>query len=184
MPLLFLTAAPCLSQPIPKTRCATCRQTVKAEQKGFSPPSKKPSREPSKGELRRKTASEKYDQMAAAGMPEYSIWMRLKEVPDAPPGDDGAAETMPWLPVGCLSVPRSSGVAKAIFDAEEDLMQGAVRMYPNLQNQERGNIEFGYQLREFDDEEIRIAEREGEGGLQGMMRNFFRAVQNPMNTGK
>lgn len=155
-----------------------------SDQKGFGAPSNKPTRKPSPAEQRRNAASARYDKMAAAGMPEYSIWMRLKEVPDAPPGDDGEIEPMPWLPVGCLSVPRSSQVSTAIFDTEEDLMQGAVRLYPNLQNQPRDNIEFGYQLREFDDEEIRLAERENDTGIQGTLRKWFRSIQNPMNTAR
>lgn len=150
--------------------------------KGFG--SKPPPRVPSQSSKRRAAASDRYDQMAAAGMPEYSVWMRLKEVPDAPPGEDGEPEQMPWLPVGCISVPRSSQVSKAIFDAEEDLMQGATRLYPTLQNQARDNIEFGYQLREFDDEEIRIVERESEEGFGGTLRKLFRTLTNPMNTGK
>lgn len=155
---------------------------MSAQKKGFGElSSSKASRIPSKGEKRRKAASDRYDQMAAAGLPEYTVWMRLKNAPDAPSTDDGKPEQMPWLPVGCISVPRSSQVAGAIFDAEEDVMQGATRLYPALQNQPRDNIEFGYQLREFDDEEIRVAERESEKGVQGLLRKWFRAWQNPMN---
>lgn len=157
---------------------------MSSEKKGFGASSSQPARAPSAGEERRKAASSRYDKMAASGMPEYTVWMRLKEVPDAPPGDDGEPEQMPWLPVGCLSVPRSSQVSTAIFDAEEDLMQGAIRLYPTLQNQERDNIEIGYQLREFDDEEIRIAEREEESGIQATLRKWFRAIQDPMNTSR
>lgn len=163
---------------------AKCTTRMNAEGKGFGVPSKKEVRKPSKGEQRRKAASDRYDKMAAAGFPEYTVWLRLKEVPDAPPGDDGEQAPMPWLPAGCISVPRSNRVAKAIFDAEEDLMQGAIRLYPNLKKQPRDNIEFGYQLREFDDEEIRTAERESEKGLQAVLRNFFRAIQDPMNPGR
>lgn len=157
---------------------------MSVQKKGFGKSSSKPSRIPSEGEKRRKAASDRYDEMAAAGLPEYTVWMRLKDVPDAPPGGDGEPEQMPWLPVGCLSVPRSTQVAKAIFNAEEDLIQGATRLYPTLQNQPRENIEFGYQLREFDDEEIRIAERESENGVQATLRKWFRAWQNPMNAAK
>lgn len=150
--------------------------------KGFGKkPSSKPPRIPSQGEKRRKVASDRYDQMAAAGLPEYTVWMRLKKVPDAPSVDGDESEHMPWLPVGCISVPRSSQVANAIFDAEEDVLQGATRMYPTLQNQPRDNIEFGYQLREFDDEEIKVAEKESDQGIQGALRKWFRAWQNPMN---
>lgn len=166
----------------PPTKSARCALQMSSS-KGFAPPPKKPPRTPSASETRRKAASDRYDQMAASGMPEYTIWMRLKE-PPAPPSDDEAEqqEQMPWLPVGCLAVPRSNQVSKALFESEEDLMQGAIRLYPNLQNQPRENIEFGYQLREFDDEEIRIAERDDVRGVQGFLRKWFGAWQNPLNS--
>lgn len=115
--------------------------------------------------------------MAAAGMPEYSIWMRLKEG-----GTELEEDQMPWLPVGCLSVPRSAQVAEAIFKAEEDLMQGAIRLFPKLQNEERDNIQFGYQLRQFDDEEIRVAERPSVSFFQSNLRKLFGNLQNPLRT--
>lgn len=140
---------------------------------GAKPP---PPRKPSEATNRRKAASDRYDKMAAAGMPEYSVWMRLKEG-----GTSSEEEEMPWLPVGCMSVPRSSQVSDALFDTEEDLMQGAVRLYPKLKDEPRENIQFGYQLREFDDEPIRIAERSSSTGLQAAFTNFFRKLQNPLN---
>ncbi|PXF46621.1 hypothetical protein BWQ96_03610 [Gracilariopsis chorda] len=144
--------------------------------KGFGAKPSNPQRTPSAGEQRRKGAAARYDEMAAAGFPEYTVWMRLKEG-----GVDDDSEPMPWLPIGCISVPRSSQVADALFDAEEDLMQGAIRLYPNLTNEPRENIEFGYQLRDFDDEDIRVAERQKYKGIQGALRKWFRNLQNPMN---
>lgn len=140
---------------------------------GKNPPTPK---DPTDNTKRRQAAAERYDQMAAAGMPEYTVWMRLRE------GGTMEGEEMPWLPVGAISVPRSSQVGDALFDAEEDLMQGAIRLYPKLQNEPRDNIEFGYQLREFDDEPIRIAERSPKKGLQATLTNFFRKLQNPLNS--
>lgn len=90
---------------------------------------------------------------------------------------------MPWLPVGSLSVPRSSQVSSVIFETEEDLMQGACRLYPNLKNEAKENIQWGYQLAQFDDEEIRVAEKEEVGGIAGTLRGWFRTLLNPMNAG-
>lgn len=143
--------------------------------KGFGDKSSVP-KPPSDASKRRKAASDRYDEMAAAGMPEYSVWMRLKEG-----GTEDGEQQMPWLPVGCISVPRSSQVSDALFKAELDLMQGAIRLYPKLKQEPRDNIEFGYQLREFDDEPIRVAERSSATGLQATLTNFFRKLQNPMN---
>lgn len=137
-----------------------------------------PPKNPSEGTKRRQAASERYDQMASAGMPEYTVWMRLRE------GGTADGEEMPWLPVGAISVPRSSQVSDALFEAEEDLMQGAIRLYPKLQNEPRENIQFGYQLRQFDDEPIRIAERSPKAGFQSMLANIFRKLQNPLNPPK
>ena len=139
----------------------------------------------SAAQQRRSAAASRYDEMVAAGMPIYSIWIRLKD-PPRPPGmeDDESLSEMPWLPVGSLSVPRSSQVAKAIFDAEEDLLQGANRLYPNMQKESLDNIEYGFQLKEFPDEDIRLAERPVTGGLQGALRNLVSKLTNPLNVGK
>lgn len=159
------------------TSTTTCMTSQGPGKGGFG--KKPPKRAPSKGEIRRKAASQKYDEMASKGMPEYTIWMRLKEG-----GVVEEGEQMPWLPVGSLAVPRSNQVADVIFETEDDLMQGATRLYPTLQNQPRDNIEFGYQLREFDDEEIRVAERKENTGWKAALSNFWANIQNPMNTGK
>ncbi|KAI0560297.1 hypothetical protein FGB62_117g19 [Gracilaria domingensis] len=84
--------------------------------------------------------------MAAAGLPEYTVWMRRKQG-----GVEGEEETMPWLPVGCISVPRSSEVADALFHAEADLVHVTILLYPKFTNEPKENIEFGYQIRLFDD---------------------------------
>ena len=177
--ILFITG-PSLSFNTKQSRSVsttTCMTSQGPGGGGFG--KKTPKRPSSKGEIRRKAASQKYDEMAAKGMPEYTIWMRLKEG-----GVVEEGEQMPWLPVGSLAVPRSNQVADVIFETEDDLMQGATRLYPTLQNQPRDNIEFGYQLREFDDEEIRVAERRDDTGWKAALSNFWANIQNPMNTGK
>lgn len=166
---------------------ALCRVRMEAgeETQDFRGFGDKPvKRAKSRAAKRRDAAAERYDKMAAAGMPEYSVWVRLKEAP-RPPGmeDDPDFPPMPWLPAGSLSVPRSSQVSSAIFDAEEDLLQGIYRLYPNMKKEPLDNIEYGFQLKQFTDEEIRTAERPVEGGVQGMLRGFFGKWQNPLNPG-
>lgn len=155
-------------------RACPIMQSDNPRSKGFK--RENPSPPPSEASKRRQAAANKYDEMAAAGMPEYTVWMRLKEGGTAEKG-----EQMPWLPVGCISVPRSSQVADALFDVEKDLMQGAIRLYPKLRDEPRENIQFGYQLRDFDDEEIRVAERSPTSGFQATLTNFFRRLQSPLN---
>ena len=121
----------------PLHMCAAEKQeggVTKREFKGFGD---KPTaaRPVSKDQKRREAAASKYDEMAAAGMPQYSVWIRLKDppkMPDYDPAIDGEEndQPMPWLPVGSLSVPRSSQVSAAIYEAENDLLQGAYRLYP------------------------------------------------------
>lgn len=137
-----------------------------------------------KGQKRREAAATRYDEMAAAGMPEYSIWIRLKD-PPRPPGmeEDEESPPMPWLPVGSLSVPRSSQVAQAIYESEEDLLQGAYRLYPNMKKEALDNLEYGYQLQEYPDEEVRLAEKPVEG-FMGNLRNWFGELTTPLNIAK
>lgn len=140
-----------------------------------------PPNTPSESTDRRQKASQKYDEMVASGMPEYTIWFRLKEggVSD----EDTVEKEMPWLPVGVISVPRSSQVVDCLFERKtmEDLMQGALRLYPKLKNERKENIQFGYQLKEFDDEPIRVAERITETGFQATLTTIFRKLQNPLS---
>lgn len=147
--------------------------------KGFGAPKEAGgSKKQSSGSVRREAASNKFDEMVASGMPEYTVWFRLKKG-----GVESDTDEMPWLPVGAISVPRSSQVGDALFEQKtmEDLMQGALRLYPALKKEERDNIEFGYQLKDFDDEPIRIAEPSPKTGWKATLTNLFRRIQNPLN---
>lgn len=152
------------------------------EFKGFG---EQKAKTPSKAQKRREAAASRYDEMAASGAPEYSIWIRLKE-PPRPEGvskDDPDFQEMPWLPVGSLSVPRSSQVSQAIFDAEEDLLQGAYRLYPNVKNEPMDNIEYGFQLKQFPDEDIRKAVRKETTGPLASFQGWIDKLTSPMNAG-
>ncbi|MDX1978465.1 MAG: HHL1-like protein [Pseudanabaenaceae cyanobacterium bins.68] len=108
--------------------------------KGFGS-TKKPKPDQSK----RKAAAQKYEEMKQSGMPVFNIFVRLQH-------------DSRWLPAGSLAVERSNQIELAIFQQEEELKKGVLRLYPKLTPQ-RDQFEYGYQLRQFADEEIRLAVR-------------------------
>eukprot|EP00182_Erythrolobus_australicus_P005473 CAMPEP_0185833240 /NCGR_PEP_ID=MMETSP1353-20130828/2554_1 /TAXON_ID=1077150 /ORGANISM="Erythrolobus australicus, Strain CCMP3124" /LENGTH=165 /DNA_ID=CAMNT_0028531499 /DNA_START=154 /DNA_END=651 /DNA_ORIENTATION=- len=133
--------------------------------KGFG---KKPAPRPkSQGQIEREKASMRYDSMQKAGMPEYNIWIRV-------PGADEKS----WYPVGSLCVDRSSKIADAIYANEEGLLSGAFRLFPRLRK-ESEVFEYGYQLKEFPDEEIRVAAKPS--ATSNVIRDFFNKILSPLN---
>lgn len=104
-----------------------------------------PSPKPKTNQTKRKAAAQKYDQMKEAGMPVFNIFVRLKQ-------------DSRWLPAGSLAVERSNQIDLAIFQQEEELKKGILRLYPKL-TPHRDQFEYGHQLRQFADEEIRVAVR-------------------------
>ena len=54
-----------------------------------------------------------YEAQAKRGVPEYNIFLR--------PTNGSEAE---WTPVGSMTIPRDTGVAKAIFEVEDELLKG------------------------------------------------------------
>jgi len=53
-------------------------------------------------------------------------------------------------------VERSNQISRAIFQQEAELLKGAVRLYPILRKY-KDNLEYGYRLKEFPDEEVTVA---------------------------
>jgi hypothetical protein len=80
--------------------------------------------------------------MKEKGLPEFNIYIRIK-------GKD-------WVPAGSMAVERSNLISRAIFQQEDSLLKGAVRLYPILRNYKE-SLEYGYRLKEFPDEEITVA---------------------------
>ena len=93
---------------------------------------------------RRQEASKEMDQRRASGDPEFEVHIRIK----------GKKQ---WYPVGVVAVKRSVDIDRAIFASEEDLLQGAFRIYPILRKN-KTNLEYGYRLKAFKDEPITVAE--------------------------
>ena len=87
-------------------------------------------------------AANKYDEMKDTGLPEFNVFIRIK-------GKE-------WVPAGSMAVQRSNQISQAIFQQEAELLKGAVRLYPVLRNF-KDNLEYGYRLKQFPDEEITVA---------------------------
>ncbi|MFM7600846.1 MAG: HHL1-like protein [Pseudanabaena sp.] len=91
---------------------------------------------------KREVAASKYDEMKNKGLPEFNIFIRIK-------GKE-------WVPAGSMAVERSNLISRAIFQQEAELLKGAIRLYPILRKF-KDNLEYGYRLKEFPDEEITVA---------------------------
>lgn len=120
-------------------------------QRGFG---KKAEAKVSKRSIERAEASKTYDRMKTDGVPEFEIYIRIQDKKN-------------WFPVGAIAVKRSSMIHHAIYDNEEQLLQGAFRMFPVLQKN-RANLEYGYRLKEFKDEPIQVAVKPATKGLSGI----------------
>ena len=70
------------------------------------------------------------------------------------------------MPVGGLAVPRSNSVetavSMAIFNNEDELLKGAFRAFPKLKTS-KDKFEYGYRLREFPEDEVRLGSGLGLG---------------------
>ncbi|ESA35472.1 hypothetical protein N836_12260 [Leptolyngbya sp. Heron Island J] len=103
----------------------------------------KPKPQVSERTKRRQEASKEMDERRASGDPEFEVHIRIKDKKQ-------------WYPVGVIAVKRSVDIDRAIFASEEDLLQGAFRIYPILRKN-KTNLEYGYRVKAFKDEPITIA---------------------------
>lgn len=106
--------------------------------------------------VKRSNAAKQLDKMRTEGVPEFEIYIRIKD-------------KKPWYPVGAIAVKRSNQINQAIFANRDDLLQGAFRLFPILRKNQN-NLEYGYRLKEFKDEPIQVAvepQAAGVGGVQG-----------------
>lgn len=98
-----------------------------------------------KNKGKRGAASRKYDQMKKSGFPEFNLYVRIK-------GQEN------WLPVGSMTVNRSSQINQALFEQEQELLKSVFQMFPKLRKHQN-NLEYGHRLKEFKDEPIQVAVR-------------------------
>merc|ERR1719453_2981916 len=153
------------------------RSTPNAAARGFGPakPPPPPPRPPSAASAKRTKAAEAFDELTSSGAPEYEVAVRTVTT-------DGTCSA--WMSVGGLAVPRSSSedmaVSMAIFGNEDDLLKGAFRNYPKLKVSE-DKFEYGYKLKEFPEDEYKIASKEATEQSDNAFLNWFNALDSPLN---
>ena len=158
----------------------TSRGTVRLLAKGFGKPQPQKSapkpRKPSEGQQRRDKAAADFDALKATGAPEYMISVRTV-------GADGPSD---WMPVGGLAVPRSNSVdtavSMAIFQNEDELLKGAFRAFPRLKTS-TDKFEYGFRLRAFPDDEIKIASQDKTKESTNPLMQWFNQLDSPLNKG-
>jgi hypothetical protein len=158
---------------------------------GFGKPP--PEKKASKLAEDRGAAAERYENIKAAGSPEFSVFFRLKGA-----GDEDGMIKGGWYPVGSITCPSSQLVSKAIFNTEDALLQGAFRVHSkqikaqmktrdgktigNWQDMKECDLEYGFQLKEFADEEVKVAEKPREkSDIEKAFGNVFQKVQDAVN---
>ncbi len=100
----------------------------------------------------RARAAKQFEAMKADGTPEFEVYIRIMGKKS-------------WYPVGAIAVKRTNQINRAIFDSEDQLLQGAFRLFPVLRKHQR-QLEYGYRLKEFKDDPIQlaVAPQSGKGG--------------------
>lgn len=109
-----------------------------------------------------------YEKQAKRGVPEYNIFLR--------PLNGTEAE---WVPVGSMTIPRDTSVSKAVFEVEKELLKGTFKLYPKLKafadvrKNEDNLFEYGYCLKAFPDEEIKIIKKETNEKNTNFFTNWY-----------
>jgi Family of unknown function (DUF6523) len=109
--------------------------------KGFSKDQSAP--KVSKRAKVRAEAAKEYDKLKADGIPDFEVYIRVKD-------------KKPWFPVGSIAVKRSSQIHQAIYANQEELCQGAFRLFPILKKNQH-QLEYGYRIKDYKDEPIMLA---------------------------
>ena len=138
---------------------------------------KKVSKPKSTASVQRDKAAADFDALKNSGSPEYMVLIR--EVPDG-------GEPSKWYPVGGIAVPRSSSedvaLSMAIFQNEDDLLKGAYRSFPFLK-QSTAKFEYGFRLKEFEDDPVKIADKDASEPATNPLVNWFQQLDSPLNDG-
>lgn len=125
-------------------------------QLGFGKPKSQPA--VSKRAAKREEASKQLDKMRADGLPEYEVYIRVQG-------------KKAWYPVGAIAVKRSNQINQAIWDSQQDLLQGAFRLFPILRKNQ-SQLEFGYRLKAYKDEPIQLVV-EPQAPVVGALQSVF-----------
>jgi Family of unknown function (DUF6523) len=134
--------------------------------KGFGQP-KQVQKSTSTGTQKRVAAAQQMDEMKAQGLPEFEVYIRIKN-------------NKVWYPVGAIAVKRSNQINAAIFANEDSLLQGAFRIFPILKKNAQ-NLEYGHRLKELKDDPIQLAVAPAPGvtgAFQAIISNLTDSVSN------
>lgn len=118
-----------------------------------------------------------YESQAKRGVPEYNIFLR--------PANGTDTE---WIPVGSMTIPRDTNVGKAVYEVEGELLKGTFKLYPKLKayydtrKQKEGSFEYGYCLKAFPDEEIKVCKKPNSEESKNFIQNWLGKLTNPMDT--
>lgn len=150
-----------------KVRTAPSHLAAKKPQ-GFAAPRKV--REKSQSRVEKERAAAAYDAAKAAGTPEYRVYVK-------------AEGTESWLPVGCITVPRSEPVEQAIFGNVEALKKSALATYPQLRSlvDKDGDLEYGYNLAVFPDDPVRLAQPQAVAQTGNPFTKWIKDLTSPVN---
>jgi hypothetical protein len=152
-------------------RRSTAATTPILYAKGFgAEPAKQ---EKSQTQIKRETESAKYDEVAAQGGQEYSIWVRQF-------GTGGDTGDKGWLPCGAIAVPRAAQVSDAIFANEAALKKAILRVYPKLKGLEN-EFEYGYNLKVYPDDPVETANKNGPRASGISVGNWINTLLSPVD---
>lgn len=119
-----------------------------------------------------------YENQAKRGVPEYNIFLRPLN----------GTET-DWVPVGSMTIPRDTAVAKAVYEVEGELLKGTFKLYPKLKafadvrGESIGMFEYGYCLKAFPDEQITVIKKiTAEEQNNNFWSNWLGKITNPIDT--
>jgi Family of unknown function (DUF6523) len=125
--------------------------------KGFSKAPSAPKM--SKRSQVRAEAAKEYDKLKADGIPDFEVYIRK--------------DKKHWYPVGSIAVKRSNQINQAIYANQEELCEGAFRLFPILRKNKH-QLEYGYRVKEYKDEPITLAVEPAPSvgnALQGVVAN-------------
>ncbi|GAB5035255.1 Hypothetical protein NocV09_02500130 [Nannochloropsis oceanica] len=140
--------------------------------KGFGEkPTKKAPPPKTKGQLEREKYASAYDTLASKGVPEYAVYIKEAE-----------AGEKDWKFVGSMAVPRNAKVDQAIYENEPNLVKGAFKLHPKLVGKEKAGFTYGYNLKKFPDEPIKVAVKPVEGsGPKNPVIGWLENVMSPLD---
>jgi len=111
-------------------------------------------------------AAKEYEKLRDSGVPVYNIFTRT-------------CGSKQWLPVGSMAIPRTSKPGDVIYNSEENLKRGAFELFPSLEKAEC--LEYGYNLKIYPDEEIRLAEKSNVAN-SNILVEWLNSIMNPLDS--